>query len=86
MNYAIEMASGGMIYIPNFMMTGSDIQVVLRLLPIQFERLQCWEACMKYAVEIASGGTISIPSFIKISSGLQTLLGDETHIDTQTPK
>jgi hypothetical protein len=42
MKYAIEMASGGMIYIPSFMMIGSSIQVILRLLPKQFERLQCW--------------------------------------------
>jgi hypothetical protein len=32
MMYVVEMGSGGMIYIPSFMMTGSDIQVILRLL------------------------------------------------------
>jgi hypothetical protein len=30
------------IYIPCFMMFGSGVQVVLRLLPLQFERLYCW--------------------------------------------
>jgi hypothetical protein len=39
MVYAIEMASGSMIYIPSFMTIGSGIQVILRLLRQQFERL-----------------------------------------------
>jgi hypothetical protein len=39
--YAVMMASGGMIYIPTFMMIPSGIKVILRLLPQQFERLQC---------------------------------------------
>jgi hypothetical protein len=39
MKYAVEMASVGMIYIPTFKMTGSGIQVMLRLLPQQYERL-----------------------------------------------
>jgi hypothetical protein len=39
MMYSTEMASDGMIYIPSFMMIGSGIQVMLRLLPEQFERL-----------------------------------------------
>jgi hypothetical protein len=47
-------SSGGMIYIPSFMMIGSDIQVMLNLLPQQFDRLQCWyyswEEFMKYAL------------------------------------
>jgi hypothetical protein len=34
--------SDGMIHIPRFMKIGSGIQVILRLLPQQFERLQCW--------------------------------------------
>jgi hypothetical protein len=38
-NYAVEMASGGMIYIPGLMMIGSGIQVILRALAQQFERL-----------------------------------------------
>jgi hypothetical protein len=36
MKYAVEMASGGMIYIPSFMMIGSGIQVILRLLSKNF--------------------------------------------------
>jgi hypothetical protein len=35
MKYAVEMGSGGMIYIPSFMTIGSGIQVILRLLPRQ---------------------------------------------------
>jgi hypothetical protein len=62
MKYAVEMASVGLIYIPNFMMNGSDIQVILKLLPQQFERLQCWYCrwyeFMKYAVEMASDGIV----------------------------
>jgi hypothetical protein len=30
MKYTVDMGSGGMIYIPSFMMIGSDIQVILR--------------------------------------------------------
>jgi hypothetical protein len=40
--YADEMTSGGMIYIPSFMMITSGIQVIYRILPQQFEKLQCW--------------------------------------------
>jgi hypothetical protein len=36
---AFEMTSGGMIYIPSFMLSGSGIQLILRVLPQQFERL-----------------------------------------------
>jgi hypothetical protein len=39
MKYTVEMASGGMIYIPGFMTIGSGIQVILRVGPDQFERL-----------------------------------------------
>jgi hypothetical protein len=37
MKYVIEISSGGMIYIPNFMMIGSGIQIILSILPQQFE-------------------------------------------------
>jgi hypothetical protein len=39
MKYTVEMASGGMIYIPSLMTIGSGIRVILRALPKQFERL-----------------------------------------------
>jgi hypothetical protein len=42
MKYVVEMASGCMTYIPSFTTIGSGIRVVLRLLPQQNERLQCW--------------------------------------------
>jgi hypothetical protein len=42
MKYTVEMTSDGMIYIPDFMKIGSGIQVILRLLPGQSEKLRCW--------------------------------------------
>jgi hypothetical protein len=39
MRYTVKMASDGMIYIPSFMKIVSLIQVILRLLPRQFESL-----------------------------------------------
>jgi hypothetical protein len=51
---AVETASYGMIFIPSIMTIGSGIQVVLRLLPQQFEGIQCcyyrWERFLKFAV------------------------------------
>jgi hypothetical protein len=37
MKCIVDMASDGIIYIPSFIKTSSDIQVVLRLLPRQLE-------------------------------------------------
>jgi hypothetical protein len=42
MKYATEVASAGMIYIPNFITIGSGIQVILWSLLQQFEKVQCW--------------------------------------------
>jgi hypothetical protein len=42
MKYTAEMVSNGMIYEPIYMKTGVGIQGILRLLPRQSERLQCW--------------------------------------------
>jgi hypothetical protein len=41
--YAIELASGDVIYeyIPRFMTMGPGTQILLRLLPQQFEKPQC---------------------------------------------
>jgi hypothetical protein len=41
MKHFVEMDLNGMICVPNFMKIGWDIQVILRLLPLQSERLQC---------------------------------------------
>jgi hypothetical protein len=41
MEYNIEVAIGGMTHMLNIMMIGSGIEVIIRLLPQQFERLQC---------------------------------------------
>jgi hypothetical protein len=38
MKFAIKVTCGGIIYIPSFVTVGSDIQVVLRLVPQQIER------------------------------------------------
>jgi hypothetical protein len=39
MKYAVEMTSGGMVYVPSFMAIRSNVQVILMLVPQQFERL-----------------------------------------------
>jgi hypothetical protein len=36
--YTVQMASEGIIYVQSFMKIGSGIQVMLKLLPRQFER------------------------------------------------
>jgi hypothetical protein len=43
MKYSVEMNSGGITYscTPSFMMIGSGIQVITRLLSQQFDRMQC---------------------------------------------
>jgi hypothetical protein len=54
--YAVEMASGGMVYVPSLKTIGSGIRVIL--VPQQFERLESWynwwEGFMIYASEMAS--------------------------------
>jgi hypothetical protein len=55
MQYTVEMASGGMIYMPSIKTIGSGIRVSVLS---QFERLLlCWycqrERFMKYAIEMA---------------------------------
>jgi hypothetical protein len=48
------------------MMIPSGIKVILRLLPQQFERLQCWyywqQEFIDYVVEMVSGGMMYVPS------------------------
>jgi hypothetical protein len=55
MKYAVEMASGGIKHLSSFMTVGCGIQVLWRLLPRKFERLQCcyyrWDLFMKNAVD-----------------------------------
>jgi hypothetical protein len=78
MKYAVEMASHNMMNIPRFMI-GLSIQVILKLLPQQFDILQCWycwwKGFMKYDIERDSCGMIYIPSLIKNGSGFQKSLG-----------
>jgi hypothetical protein len=69
MQFAVEMMTGGMIYMPSCMMIGSGIQVILKLMPKPFDTLLClhywWEVLMKYAVVTAADSMIHIPSFKK---------------------
>jgi hypothetical protein len=55
--YALEMTSGGMTYKQSFMTIGSGIQLIVRLLPENFERPLCWyyrwDGFMIYAAEMA---------------------------------
>jgi hypothetical protein len=39
MTYTVKIASGGIMYIPSFMMICLGIYVILRALPQQFEKL-----------------------------------------------
>jgi hypothetical protein len=61
-----------------FMKIGSGIQVILSLLPEEYERLQCWyywkKRFMNYAVEMALGSMIYIPSFMMIDKAILRLL------------
>jgi hypothetical protein len=64
--------------VQSFMMIRLDIQVLLRLLFQQFERIQCWyhwwHRFMMYTIEMAPGGMIYLPSFMTIGSGIQVIL------------
>jgi hypothetical protein len=71
-NYAAEIGSRSMIYIPRFMIIGLSIQVILTLLPQQFERLQCWYYSWDGFMTL--GAMIYIPSFMKIGTGVQATL------------
>jgi hypothetical protein len=42
MQLAVEMPLGGIIYVPNLLTIGLDIQAILRLLPQLFERFKYW--------------------------------------------
>jgi hypothetical protein len=72
MKYTVDTASDGIIYIPSFMTIGSRIQVILRSLPQQFERIQCWYYTWmrftKYAGEMASEGPIGLGIQVKLKS------------------
>jgi hypothetical protein len=58
MKVTIEMALGGMMYIPSLMTISSGLRVILKVLSQQFERLRCWyywwEGFIMYAIEMAS--------------------------------
>jgi hypothetical protein len=56
----------------------TNIQVILRLLLQQFERLQCWyywwEGLTKYTTQMAADGMICIPNLIINGSGIKVIL------------
>jgi hypothetical protein len=62
MKYTVKITSDCMTSVPIFMKTGLETDIILRLLPHQFESQQCFsywqEDVMMYTVEIASGGMI----------------------------
>jgi hypothetical protein len=74
MKYAVDMGSGAMIYVPNFIKTGSSIQKLIRgihrhrqhgdLISLILLAYFCYFKTMIY-----------IPIFIKICSGIQKLVG-----------
>jgi hypothetical protein len=78
MKYAVKMGLDGMTYIPDFMTFSLDIQVVLRLVPQQSQKVQCcyyWEEWfLKQAVKMDSGGMTCIPSLIKTDFEIHVLL------------
>jgi hypothetical protein len=48
----VDMTSDGMMYIPSFMKTGLKVQVILRLLPQQFDRIWFWYSVMRSIYEV----------------------------------
>jgi hypothetical protein len=78
MKCVLEMVFGGMIYLPSFMKIGSAIEIISRLLPKEFDRVQCWyywwKGFINYTTEMVSCGMIYIFSFMKIETGVQAIL------------
>jgi heme/copper-type cytochrome/quinol oxidase subunit 2 len=86
MEYAVEMTSYGMMYLPSIMKIGMGVQTLVRFC------LRNWRSCndhvshgknYEYDVEMGSGVIIYIPSLIKIGLGILKLLVVNTHADTQ---
>jgi hypothetical protein len=88
--YTVEVDSNGMVYIPTLMMICSSIQVILRLLPQQFERLQCWhyrcEGFMKYTMEMGLGAMIYTLRSIDWFKHSKVQGEGDTHTDTQAAR
>jgi hypothetical protein len=68
MKCAIEVGSGGMIYVQRFMKIGWYYR---------------WEGFMNYAGEMCSGAMIHTPSFIKMGSDIRKLTGGNTYTVTK---
>jgi hypothetical protein len=60
-SYAVEVPSGGMMYIPSVMTIGEGVQLILRLMS-KHQNLLCWyywwEGFMKNAFQMALDGII----------------------------
>jgi hypothetical protein len=82
MIYAIEMASGGMIYIPSFVKINTGVQAITWFCLSKFTSCNVGitdgKDFMKYAVEMDSDVRIYIHSFIKIGSGFVKMMATQT--------
>jgi hypothetical protein len=86
---AIEMASGGMIYVRSCVMIRSGIQGILLLYYINDMRccsvgVNLLQIFMKYVAEMASGGMICVSVFTKIGTSVQIWKDTHTHTHTHT--
>jgi hypothetical protein len=76
--YAVEMASCGMIYLPNFMKFGTGVQAVLRFCPSSLNSCNVditnGRDITKCTVEMGSSDMIYIPIFMKTVTGIQVIL------------
>jgi hypothetical protein len=72
MRYTVDMASGGIIYVPSFMKIGTDVQAIFTF---GFSNLKGCNAgitdgrFINYSVEMMLGAMMYIPSCIKTGSG-----------------
>jgi hypothetical protein len=88
MKNAVEMASGGMIYIASAMKVCTGIKAI-KMFPFNNLRgcnidISDLGEFMKYIVETNSGGVICILSLITINSGIQKFLGGYTYRHTDS--
>jgi hypothetical protein len=77
MRYTIEMASGGMIYIPSVVKIGKGVEGILRFCLRSFKSCNIgiteWKGFMKSAVEMGSGGMTYIQSSMTIGQALNNI-------------
>jgi hypothetical protein len=84
MEYAVEMASWGMIYIPSFMKIGAGVKELLRRC---LRNLRGCHVGIIYGRDLwftGSGAVIYMQRFIKFGWGIQKLMGGYTYRHTDT--